>query len=160
VGPGGADAGQAELITSNLFDHPPGGRGGGDLAEQLRLVPQGRQVAEAVATVGQQHRKIPQHPAGLMAMPRRLGSVRPPAQRGGQPEPVGQLRQQRRPGMADHTGAVGGDFEACMRPGSLHPQGALLERWMRPSASRILPAQGGTCATTAAPHKALAKNRG
>jgi hypothetical protein len=70
VGAGGADAGQAELVTSNLFDHSPGGRGGGDLAEQLRLVPQGRQVAEAVATVGQQHRKIPQHPAGLMAMPR------------------------------------------------------------------------------------------
>jgi hypothetical protein len=40
VGAGGADAGQAELITSKLFDHSPGGRGRGDLAEQLRLVPQ------------------------------------------------------------------------------------------------------------------------
>jgi hypothetical protein len=36
----GPDAGQAELVTGDLIDHPPGGRGGGDLAEQLGLVPQ------------------------------------------------------------------------------------------------------------------------
>jgi hypothetical protein len=32
-----------------------------------------------------------------------------PTKRPGQPEPVGQLTQQRRPGVADHTVAVGSD---------------------------------------------------
>jgi hypothetical protein len=125
---GRAQAGQAELVAGSTLDHPPGGRGGSHWAEQLGLVGQDGQVAQAVAAVGQQHRKISQHPAGVMAMPAGLTLTGPPAQRGGQPKPVGQLGQQRRPGMADHTSAVGGDFEARMRPGSLHPQGALLER--------------------------------
>ena len=64
----------------------------------------------------------------------------PPAQRTGQPEPVGQLTQQRRAGMADHAGAVGGDLKGWTWAGSLHPQGALLEPVMQPSDSRILPA--------------------
>jgi hypothetical protein len=42
--------------------------------------------------------------------------------------------------MADHASAIGGDFEAGRRVGSLHPQGALLEPGLRPSDSRILPA--------------------
>src|SRR5215217_1583546 len=48
-----------------------------------------------------------------------------PTKRAGQLDPVGQLPQQRRAGMADHAGAVGGDFEPRTRVGSLHPQGAL-----------------------------------
>ena len=70
-----------------------------------------------------------------------------PAKRLGQFEPVGQLPQQRRPGMADHPGPVGGDFEPARRVGSLHPQGALLELGLRPSHSRILPAQRAPCVT-------------
>src|SRR5215216_5820978 len=50
-----------------------------------------------------------------------------PAKRPGQPDPVGQLPQQRRAGMPDHSGAVGGDFEPGRRVGSPHPQGALLD---------------------------------
>jgi hypothetical protein len=128
VGAGGTDAGQAKLVTSDLFDHPPRGRGGGHAAEQLGLVTQGGQVAEAVAAVGQQHRKIPQHPAGLVAMPAGLPLAGPPAKRGGQPDPVGQLAKQRRPGVADHTVPIGGDLKDRTCAGSLHPQGALLER--------------------------------
>jgi hypothetical protein len=81
-------------------------------AEQLGLVAQDGQVAQAVAAIGQQHRKVAQHPAGLVAMPAGLPLTGPPAQGSGQSKPVGQLGQQRRPGMAHHTGAVGGDFEA------------------------------------------------
>src|SRR4029450_13920375 len=50
-----------------------------------------------------------------------------PGKRGGQPEAVGQLRQQRRAGMADHPDPVGGDFDAGRAVASLHPQGALLD---------------------------------
>jgi hypothetical protein len=118
--------GQAQLVTSDPLHHPPGGRGRGHRAEQLRLVAQHRQVGKAVPTVGQHHRQVSQHPARVVAMPWRLATAGPPRQRGRQPEPVGQLGKQRRPGMADHTVAVAGDFEAGTRVGSLHPQGALL----------------------------------
>jgi hypothetical protein len=65
-----------------------------------------------------------------MAVPAALGATCPPAQRGGQPEPVGQLHQQRRPGMAGDPIAVAGDVEPRRRLGSLHPQGALLSQRM------------------------------
>jgi hypothetical protein len=55
LGPRRPQPGQAELVTRDLFDDPPGGRGRGDRAEQGRLVAQGGQVAEAVAAVGQHH---------------------------------------------------------------------------------------------------------
>jgi hypothetical protein len=69
-------------------------------AEQLGLLTQdGKITPQAVAAVSQQHRKIPQHLTRPMAVPAGLGATRPPAQRGRQPEPVGQLHQQRRPCM-------------------------------------------------------------
>ena len=119
-------AGQAELVTGGALHHPPGGRGGGDRAEQLGLVAQHGQIAQAVPAVGQHHHQVAQHAARLVAVPAGLPLAGPPAKRGGQPEPVGQLGQQRRPGVADHTLAVARDFEACTQAGSLHPQGALL----------------------------------
>jgi len=124
VGPGGPQPGQPVGVSGDPVQHPPGGRGGGHRAEQLGLISQGGQVAEAVPAVGQHHRQIPQHRRVRMtAIAARLA----PAQRPGQPEPVGQLPQQRRAGMADHADPVGGDFEAGQRVGSLHPQGALLD---------------------------------
>jgi hypothetical protein len=134
--PGGPQPGQPVRVAGRAFDHPPGGRGRGHRAEQLRLITQHRQIAQAVATVGQHHRQVPEH--GRVRMPAALRVA--PAKRPGQPDPVGQLPQQRRPGMADHPGAVGGDFDPGRRVGSLHPQGALLEPMMQPSDSRILPA--------------------
>jgi hypothetical protein len=128
VGTGRAQAGKPVGITGDLLDHPPRRRRGGDLTEQLGLVAQHGQVAQAVAAVGQQHRQVPQHRTRPMAVPAALGATCPPAQRGGQPEPVGQLHQQRRPGMAGDPIAVAGDVEPRRRLGSLHPQGALLSQ--------------------------------
>jgi hypothetical protein len=90
--------------------------------EQLEAVPVGVGEAELGARVG------------ILTPADRLGARWPARKVQGRElgdlgaKPVGQLGQQRRPGMADHTGAVGGDFEARTRPGSLHPQRALLER--------------------------------
>jgi hypothetical protein len=124
VRPGGPQPCQPARILAGSFDDPPGGRGRGYRAEQGRLVPQGGQVGQAVAAVGQHHRQVPQHVRVRMPPP---AARLTPAQRPGQPKPVGQLPQQRRAGMPDHPGAVGGDFEAASRVGSLHPQGALLD---------------------------------
>jgi hypothetical protein len=135
VGSGGPQPGQPVRVLADPFDHTPGGRGRGHRAEQLRLITQDRQVGKAVTTIGQHHRQIPQHRRVQMATSA-AGPV--PAKRLGQPEPVGQLPQQRRAGMPDHPGTVGGDFDPGRRVGSLHPQGALLELGLRPSDSRIL----------------------
>jgi hypothetical protein len=135
--PCGPQAGQPVRVVGDPLDDPPGGRGRGHRAEQLRLIPQHPKVTEAVATVGQHHRQVAQHDPIPVTAPAGWGA---PAKRAGQPEPVGQLTQQRRPGMADHPGTVGRDFEPGRRVGSLHLQGALLEPVMRPSDSRILPA--------------------
>jgi hypothetical protein len=138
VRPGGAQPSQPVGVLGGALDSPPGGGGRGDRAEQLRLVAQHRQVTQAVTAVGQHHRQVPQH--GRVRMPAAPAVRLTPAKRPGQPEAVGQLPQQRRAGVPDHAGPVGGDFEAAGRVGSLHPQGALLEPGLRPSDSRILPA--------------------
>ena len=46
-------------VTGDLLDHPPSCWRGGDRAEQLGLVAQDGEIAEAVATVGQHHRQVP-----------------------------------------------------------------------------------------------------
>jgi hypothetical protein len=76
MGPGGAQPGQPVGIGGDPFQHPPGGRGRGHRSEQLRLVPQGSQVAQAVAAVGQHHRQVAQHGRIRMA----AGGGSPPAQ--------------------------------------------------------------------------------
>jgi hypothetical protein len=94
-------------------------------------------------------RQVGQHLTGPVLSPAWLPSACPAIQLGRQPKPVGQLDQQRHPDVPDQSVAVGGDFESCPRLGSLHPQGALLDRGSRPSDSRILPAQRGHLFITA-----------
>jgi hypothetical protein len=130
MGTGRAQAGKPVGIAGDLLDDPPRRRRGGDRAEQLGLLAQDGQVAQAVAAIGQQHRKVPQHHTRSMAVPAALGATCPPGKRPGQPEPVGQLHQQRRPGMASDPIAIAGDVEPRRRLGSLHPQGALLGQGM------------------------------
>jgi len=116
MGPGGAQPGQSVRVLGGPLDDPPGGWGRGHRAEQLRLVLQSGQVAQAVAAVGQHHRQVPQHRRVQMTAPAARDT---PAKGAGQSQPVSQLPQQRRPSMADHPGAVGGDFEPGRRVGSL-----------------------------------------
>jgi len=84
--PGGTQPGQPVCLGGDSFEHPPGGRGRGDLAEQLGLLPQGGQVAQAVATIGQHHRQIPQHRRVQVAA---SAFSLAPAKRPGQSQPVG-----------------------------------------------------------------------
>ena len=158
MGPGGAQPGQPVSVPGDAVDHAPGGRGGGDRAEQLRLVAQHRQVGQAIATVGQHDRQIAQH--GRVRMPPTATLWAAPAKRPGQPNPVGQLPQQRRAGMPDHTDPVGGDFEAARRVGSLHPQGALLEpgRDLQTAAFSLL--ERAPCLSAGSHHPHLMKSQG
>ena len=74
MSPGGAQPGQPIGILGRPRHHPPGGRGRGDLAEPLGLVPQGGQVRKAVAAVGPHHRQIPQHRRVRMTAPGACGT--------------------------------------------------------------------------------------
>jgi hypothetical protein len=85
---GGAQPGHAELVGGDLLDDPPGGRRGGHLAGQLRLVAQHAKVAQAVTAVSQQHGQIAQHPSRIVAVASGLASTRPPRQRAGQAQPI------------------------------------------------------------------------
>ena len=108
MGSGRAQAGQPVRVGRQPLHHPPGGRGRGDLAEQLGLRAQHPKIAQAVPAIGQHHGQIPQHPSlRVTAAPATPG---PPAQRAGQPQPVGQLDQQPDTGMADDAVGVGANL--------------------------------------------------
>jgi hypothetical protein len=77
-----------------------------------------------------------------------------------QANPISQLGQQRHARVPGDPLAVAGDVEPETQLGSLHPQGALLGRGMRPSASRILPAQGGLLRVQDKRVRTLVKSRG
>jgi hypothetical protein len=158
--PGGPQPGQAVFVAGDSLDHPPGGRGGRYLAEQRRLVAQHRKIRKAVPAVGQHHHKVAQHASGPMPMPPGLPATRPPAKRLGEPQPVGQLDQQQRAGVADDAVPVGSDVNPRDCLGTLHQQGALLEPGLQPSDSRILPAQEGTCMPAHAPPSPLMNSPG
>jgi hypothetical protein len=110
-------------ITAHLpCQHPPGGRGRGDLAKQVRLLAQAGKIAHTVATVGQHHHQVPQHLPTVTgaAATTQVGAT---AKLAGQAQPVRQLAQQRCPDVATDALAVGDHFESGTRLGSLHRQG-------------------------------------
>jgi hypothetical protein len=72
------DAGQAQFVVGDPLHHAPGGRGGGNRAEQLRLVAQHRQITQAVPAISHHHGKVAEHPASLMAVPGGLPATGPP----------------------------------------------------------------------------------
>jgi hypothetical protein len=49
-----------------VVEDPPRGTGRSDLAEQHRLIPQHRAVADRAATIGERHRQIGQHPTRVV----------------------------------------------------------------------------------------------
>jgi hypothetical protein len=130
-------------VTGHLLgQHPPGGRGRADSPEQLRLVPQAGQVADAVATVSEHDHQIAQHLTAVMSAGAHA-EVGAAAKFAGQAQPVCQLTKQCCPDVAADALAIGDDFEPGTGVGSLHLQGDPPGRWLRPSDSRILPGREG-----------------
>ena len=92
-GPGGPDPVQQLLV--DRLQHPVDRRLRRPGAEQALLPAVGIKVGHAIAAVGEHHRHVAQHPAGIVrrAPLARLGQR--PRQRAGQPEVIRQLDQQR-----------------------------------------------------------------
>lgn len=128
-------------IVGDPFDQPVRGRVRRDRPEQRLPVAQRPQVTQRITAVGEHHRQITDHapgrvPAGPLAQ-RRQGAI----ERARQPEPIGRLGDQRGARMRDQPLSVRPDLYLHIAPTALHPQGDLLNREPRPSASRRLPAQ-------------------
>jgi len=131
-----------QAVLADPVDDPPRGGVGGDRSEQRALVAQGAQVAQRVAAVGQHDRQIAHHPARVMpaAAPAQRGQ--PGRQRPREPQPIGALGQQRRPGVTDRVlVSVRPNFYGELAAIALHPQGDPPEPGSRASATRKLPAQ-------------------
>ncbi len=113
-------------IGGDLVDDPPRRRRRAHLAEQPRLVPQPRQVAEAVAAVGEHDHQVPQHRATVVcqaAAGAGKAEVGAAAKLAGERQPVGQFGQQHHPGVAADAVGVGGDLKAGTRVARLHRWG-------------------------------------
>ena len=82
-------------------------------------------IGHTIAAVSEHHRHIPQHPARIM---RRAALTRPSQrlrQRGGQPNPIGQLDQQRRAGVRHQPLTVRRHFYRSETSRRLHRLGVL-----------------------------------
>jgi hypothetical protein len=99
-----------------------------DLAEQRLLVADRAQIRKAVAPIGEHHRQVAHHPAGIVPAPPLAHPDKAPRQRPCQAQPVGRLGQQRRARVRDQTLSVRPDFYGETAAIALHPQGDPPER--------------------------------
>jgi hypothetical protein len=131
-----------ELVLADRVDETPGGRVGGDRAEQSGLVAQRAQVAQRVAPVGEHHRQIAHDPTRVVARAALAQAGERARERTGEAEPVGALGEQRRAGVADRLiVSVRSHRHSDRAAIALHLQGDPPELGSRPSTSRNLPAQ-------------------
>ena len=124
---GGADRFQQAGV--DRLHHPVGRRLGGHRPEQGLLAAQHAEVCDVIAAVGDRDGEVAQDDAGVVgaaALPRRRHRLR---ERRGEPEPVGQLDQQKGAGVGDEPLAVRPDFYGLRRRLCLHLPGVLLGRW-------------------------------
>jgi hypothetical protein len=121
------------------FEGPPRGRNRRDLAEQVRLITQHREVRDRFAAIGEHHRQIDQHLTAIMttaALLRRPHRHRQPL---GQAERVSQIAQHASARVAHDVLAVTGHQKERTRRVTLHLGSALLGWGSAPSTSAVSP---------------------
>ena len=97
-----------------------------DVAEQVPLIAEHRDVGEAVTAVSERHGEMCEHPTGIMhraTLARMRHRLR---QTGRQTDPIGELGDQQRARMAGNTPAVTGHLHPPRGPCSVHLGSALL----------------------------------
>ena len=121
--PGRPQPGQAPVVDAG--QHPPRRRRRGDRPVQVRLIGQGGDVSDRLTAVGEHHRQIDQHlprivPTAAAADPISGGRVLRP-----QPGPLGQLPQQRGPGVRHDPRPVRGHHRPRTTPDYPSPRRCL-----------------------------------
>ena len=96
-----------------------------DPAEQVGLLTQHGDVGQTVTAVGEHHRQLRQHDTGIVRRTAPPGVGHRRRQPGRQPDPIGQLGEQQRPGMRRHTLAVTGHLHPLRSACTVHFRSAL-----------------------------------
>jgi len=108
-----------------LSKTPTGFGGRGDRTEQIGLVTQHRQIRDRLATIGQHHREVDQHPGADHASNRALTKPAQCLPEGmGQTGDLGQIGQQPRPGMRGDTPPMSRHHDHGTRRCTLHLRSA------------------------------------
>jgi len=124
VRPGSSQPGQDGVVDG--VQDPPRRRGRGHRPEQVRLVPQHRQIRDRLTAIGQQHREIGQHPTRSMRRTPPPMSARRLVEHLRQPDRRGHIGQQPGPDMRHHTGPVGRNLHPRIHRDTLHSTSAFL----------------------------------
>ena len=117
-----------QLALADRQQHPPRGRHRRHLPEQGWLASQRGQVRDAPTTVGEHHRQVAEHPPRLMPATPLAGARERIAQPTGQPDALGDQRQQRGARTRAQTAGVRPDIYGLDTPTSHHLQGEPPER--------------------------------
>lgn len=131
----------AQRFTVHSRQQPPCGGIRGHRAEQVRLVPQDRQVGDRFATISDHHGQIRRDPAWIMAA---LPLPQPGqgfAERSGQTSGVSDIGQQPGTSVSDHRTSIRAHSDLRTGSGSLHLASAFRDGRSGPSTSQIIPDQ-------------------
>jgi hypothetical protein len=123
------------VSIGDRVQYPPARRVRGHRTEHVALVGQRRDVADALATIGEHHRQIDQHPGRVVRGLRRRSRPEHRRQPRGQRHAVCQLGQQPCPDMRHDIGTVSGHLDRRASMSSVHVQGAFLFADPQPSPS-------------------------
>ena len=128
-------------LTGDPVDQPKRRRVRRDRAEQRRLIPHRPQVRQTVTAVGEHHRKIANHSAGVMPTAALTHARQRGRERAGETEPVSDLAQQRGTRVGDQALSVRRDIYREIAPIALHLQGEPPEQILRTSNTHRITAQ-------------------
>ena len=126
AGSGQGPRDRPELTRTGGLDGPPRCRHRGDRAEELFLLLQRSEVGKTIGTIGHGHGEAGEHHAGIVGVPGDPTSGHGFGHGPREAAAVGELGQQRAPGVGDEMLAVGGHRCPTNRAIRVHLQGALL----------------------------------
>ena len=114
---------QHPRLRRDSIEHPERGRVRRDRPEQRVLLPDRAEIRDALAAVGQHHREIDDHPAGIMTTTPLLDPRQPARHSAREPELARDLPEQRGPRVRHQPRSVRGDFYRYGASVTHHPQG-------------------------------------
>jgi len=126
-------------VAGEPVDQPERGRVGGDRAEQRLLIAHRAQVREAVTTVGEHHREIPDHAPRIVPAPALRHAGQRTRELAGEADTVGGLGKQSRARVRHQARSVRRHIYRERASCTHHPQGDLQDRDQGPSASPRIP---------------------
>ena len=114
---------QHPRLRRDPVEHPERGRVRRDRPEQRVLLPDRPEIRDALAAVGQHHREIGDHPAGIMTTTPPFDPRQPARHSAREPELVRDLPEQRGPRVRHQPRSVRRDFYRYRASVTHHPQG-------------------------------------